>query len=71
MLESWQNGDFWVCFAVRKSWTFDMVYWAKNDRRFFRGGNLDDRFNLLTTEEQDALDDLIKRKLAEEKDRTL
>lgn len=71
MLESWQNGDFWVCYAARRSWAFDMVYWAKIDRRFYGDGNLEDRFNLLTTEERDALDDLVKRKLAEMNTRTL
>ncbi|OKL55836.1 hypothetical protein UA08_08924 [Talaromyces atroroseus] len=71
MLESWQSGDFWVCYAVRRSWAFDMLYWAKIDRRFFGHGDLDDRFNLLTVEERDELDDFVQRKLAEKDERTL
>ncbi|BDD57632.1 hypothetical protein MAP00_002979 [Monascus purpureus] len=71
MLKSWQNGDFWVCYAARRSWAFDMVYWAKIDRRFFGDGNLEDRLNLLSTEERDALDDFVKRKLEEKDARTL
>lgn len=29
MRESWENGDFWVCYAANKSWAFDMIYWAR------------------------------------------
>lgn len=43
MRDSWESGDFWVNYAVRRSWAFDMIYWAKIDRRFFGDGNLDDR----------------------------
>ena len=71
MLKNWQNGDFWVCYAARRSWGFDMVYWAKVDRRFFGDGNLEDRLNLLSTEERDALDAFVKRKLEEKNARTL
>ncbi|EED11693.1 hypothetical protein TSTA_108770 [Talaromyces stipitatus ATCC 10500] len=43
MRDSWESGDFWVNYAARKSWAFDMIYWAKIDRRFFGDGYLDDR----------------------------
>lgn len=48
MLKSWETGDFWLNYAARKSWAFDMIYWAKIDRRFFGDGNLEDRLQLLT-----------------------
>jgi hypothetical protein len=71
MLESWQKGDFWVCYAARRSWAFDMLYWAKIDRRFFGDGDLEERLKLLTAEERDALDTFVQRKLVEKEERTL
>lgn len=65
MRESWENGDFWVSYAARRSWAFDMVYWEKIDRRFFGPGDLEDRLGLLTPEERHGLDSLLQRKLAE------
>ncbi|EED22752.1 hypothetical protein TSTA_062390 [Talaromyces stipitatus ATCC 10500] len=53
----------------RKSWAFDMIYWAKIDRRFFGDGNLEDRLQLLTQEERDNMDAFIQRKLREKKER--
>lgn len=53
MKESWENGDFWVCYAARWSWAFGMIYyWAKIDRKLFRAGDLEDRVGLLTPEER-------------------
>ncbi|KAL3449099.1 hypothetical protein BJX65DRAFT_274061 [Aspergillus insuetus] len=40
MIKSWESGDFWLNYAARKSWAFDIIYWAKIDRRFFGDGNL-------------------------------
>ncbi|KAL1854300.1 hypothetical protein Plec18170_005064 [Paecilomyces lecythidis] len=71
MKESWESGDFWVTYAARRSWTFDMIYWAKIDRRFFGEGDLEDRFKLLTSEEKAGIDDFVQRKLAEKEERTL
>ncbi|CRG85858.1 hypothetical protein PISL3812_02864 [Talaromyces islandicus] len=65
MMESWKKGDFWVCYAARRSWAFDMVYWAKIDRRFFGTGDLEDRLRLLTSEEREALDAFVQKKLME------
>ena len=71
MKENWESGDFWVSYAARKSWAFDMIYWAKIDRRFFGEGNLDDRVKLLTPEDRDGIDGFVQRKLAEKEERTL
>ncbi|CEL08470.1 hypothetical protein ASPCAL11620 [Aspergillus calidoustus] len=65
MLKSWQSGDFWLNYAAQKSWAFDMIYWAKIDRRYFGDGNLDDRMSLLTADERKAMDELVARKLRE------
>lgn len=65
MRESWESGDFWVSYAARRSWAFDIVYWARIDRRFFGEGTLDDRVALLTEEERDGMDAFIGRKLHE------
>lgn len=71
MLESWEKGDFWVCYAARRSWAFDMLYWAKIDRRFFGDGDLEERLKLLTAEERDALDTFVQIKLVEKEEHTL
>lgn len=63
MKASWESGDFWVNYAARKSWAFDMIYWAKIDKRFFGQGGLDDRLQLLTPEERGEMDSFVKRKL--------
>ena len=65
MKQSWETGDFWVNYAARKSWAFDMIYWAKIDRRFFGEGSLEDRLQLLTPEERAGIDVFVDRKMAE------
>lgn len=61
MDDSWKSGDFWVGYAARRCWAFDMVYWAKIDRRFFGEGTMDDRLQLLSLEEREDLDQLVHR----------
>ena len=70
MLKSWETGDFWLNYAARKSWAFDMIYWAKIDRRFFGDGNLEDRLQLLTQEEREKMDTFIQEKVKEKEERT-
>lgn len=65
MKESWENGDFWISYAARRSWAFDMIYWAKIDRRFFGSGDLKDRLGLLAPEERHELDSFVQKKIAE------
>jgi hypothetical protein len=48
----------------RRSWAFDMIYWAKIDRRFFGSGDLKDRLGLLTPKERHELESFMQRKLA-------
>ena len=63
MFKNWQSGDFWLSHAARKSWAFDMIYWAKIDRRFFGDGDLNDRIKLLTPDEREQLDGFVRMKL--------
>lgn len=63
MLESWKTGDFWVNYAARKSLAFDMVYWAKIDKRFFGDGDLEDRVKLLMPEEREEMEGFVRMKM--------
>ncbi|KAJ5194660.1 uncharacterized protein N7498_008098 [Penicillium cinerascens] len=65
MEESWKTGDFWVTYAARRSWAFDMIYWAKIDRRFFGTGDLTDRLGLLSSDERREMDGFVQKKMAE------
>lgn len=71
MRRSWESGDFWVNYAARRSWAFDLIYWEKIDKRFFGNEGMEDRLKLLTREERDNMDGFIQRKLAEKEERTL
>ncbi|RAL16949.1 uncharacterized protein BO97DRAFT_335747, partial [Aspergillus homomorphus CBS 101889] len=62
MLDSWHSGDFWLNYAARKSWAFDMIYWVKIDRRFFGDGDLDSRLQLLTPEDREQMEVLSPEK---------
>ncbi|KAJ5757623.1 uncharacterized protein N7511_006317 [Penicillium nucicola] len=63
MRESWGSGDFWVSYAARRSWAFDVVYWARIDRRFFGEGTLEDRVALLTMEERRDMEEFVRKKM--------
>lgn len=71
MRRSWESGDFWLNYTARKSWSFDLIYWAKIDKRFFGNGDMEDRIKLLTKKERDNMDGFIQRKLAEKEERRL
>ncbi|KAK2813725.1 hypothetical protein FQN50_000123 [Emmonsiellopsis sp. PD_5] len=55
MRENWDNGNFWLCYGMRKSWALDIV-WPYLDRKLF-GGNeaLEDRIALLDSEKRTGL----------------
>ncbi|PYI07233.1 hypothetical protein BO78DRAFT_443518 [Aspergillus sclerotiicarbonarius CBS 121057] len=46
-----------------KGWAFDMIYWAKIDRRFFGDGDLNDRIQLLTPDEREQMERFVPMKL--------
>ena len=35
MKESWESGDFWIAYAARNNFAFDLIYWHKIDQRLF------------------------------------
>ncbi|KAJ5579805.1 uncharacterized protein N7459_005790 [Penicillium hispanicum] len=77
MQRSWENGDFWVMYALLHSFVFDAIYWQKIDARFF-GPTVcspeeawKERLVLLSDKEKDDMEKLVTRKLAEMKDRPL
>ncbi|UNI16996.1 hypothetical protein JDV02_003378 [Purpureocillium takamizusanense] len=80
MEQSWTTGRFFLSYAARKSWAFDAVYWKYLDERFFGDRESDvpgqedlwrTRFNLLSDEEQAAMEPFVRRKMAEAKERKL
>ncbi|KAF5655262.1 phosphotransferase family [Fusarium circinatum] len=79
MRESWATGRFWLNYAARKSWSFDAIYWKYLDERFFgkrkKGIPTEElwktRVELLTEDERDAMEVLVKTKVEESKDRVL
>lgn len=76
MGQSWENGDFWIVYAVLHSFAFDTIYWQKIDPRFF--GPIEspeeawrERLDLLDAKEKEEMEDLVARKLEEMKSRVL
>jgi hypothetical protein len=69
MRDSWEC--FWLNYAARKNWAFDMIYWAKIDKRFFGDGDINDRLALLTDDERDRMEGFVERKLLEKQERSL
>ncbi|KAF4975973.1 hypothetical protein FZEAL_7300 [Fusarium zealandicum] len=79
MRESWETGRFWLNYAARKSWAFDAVFWNFLDQRFFgaRHSGVPDeelwktRLDLLSREEQQAMEPFVTRKMEESRERIL
>lgn len=77
MRRSWENGDFWVAYAARKSFAFDMVFWERLDSRFFGpcAVAVEDRWKerlaLLTEQERLCMERVVSRKVEQMKTREL
>ncbi|KAE9369763.1 phosphotransferase family protein [Stipitochalara longipes BDJ] len=73
MKESWENGDFWVSYAMRNSWAFDAIFWEKinTNPRFYHKSGYEEGLKLLSVEERDGMEDFVRRKLEEAKARIL
>ncbi|KAK8178774.1 kinase-like domain-containing protein [Phyllosticta citribraziliensis] len=75
MQQRWDSGDFWVAYAVRKSFAFDMVFWKKIFPRFFGLEPGQDAWQkaltLLGADERDEMERLTSRKMEELESRTL
>lgn len=79
MRESWETGRFWLTYAARKSWAFDIVFWKYLDERFF--GRREDRVeknelwktrvHLLSEGARNAMEPFVERKVEEMKERKL
>ncbi|THC92879.1 hypothetical protein EYZ11_007631 [Aspergillus tanneri] len=58
MQDSWESGDFWIAYAARNNFAFDLIYWHKIDQLFFQptSSSIDDvwkqRLDFLELEER-------------------
>lgn len=77
MRRSWDNGDFWVTYAARKNFAFDMIFWKKIDQRFFgpytvpEENRWEKRIELLSDEERQCMEEVVSRQLEHMETRTL
>ncbi|KAJ3491613.1 hypothetical protein NLG97_g5562 [Lecanicillium saksenae] len=79
MRESWETERFFLNYAARRSWAFDVMYWTFLDEKFFgpRGGDAarvdlwKTRVALMTDAQRDALEPFVERKMAETDDRRI
>ncbi|KAL5344497.1 hypothetical protein ACLOAV_010478 [Pseudogymnoascus australis] len=72
MRQSWENGDFWVHYAARKSWAVDSIYWSKIDERFFGPrDSFEGRLALLDEGDREGIDSFVRRKMKEQESRML
>lgn len=72
MALSMQNGDFWFCLAATSSFAFDDIYWRFIDARHFgEFVSIEDRTRLLSSEEQDSLENFVRSKMQQAEERTL
>jgi aminoglycoside phosphotransferase (APT) family kinase protein len=77
MQDSWKSGDFWISYAARNNFAFDLVYWHKIDQRFFGRtcSTVDDvwkeRLDLLEPEERAEIERVVAIKVEEMKTREL
>ena len=79
MKESWETGRFWLSYAARKSWAFDVLFWKFLFERFF-GIKLTDvpknelwqkALHFLTDAERTAMEPFVERKMEETRERKL
>ncbi|KAJ5366329.1 hypothetical protein N7541_000270 [Penicillium brevicompactum] len=76
MQKSWDSGDFWIMYAARNTWAFDVIYWKKIDQRFFGPSESleeawKERLDLLEPEERKKIDGYVSQKLEEMRTREL
>lgn len=64
MRQNWENGDFWVHYAARKSWAVDAVYCSKIDERLFGlRDSFEGRLALLDEGDRYGIDSLCRGRL--------
>ncbi|KAK9435770.1 Protein kinase-like protein [Metarhizium brunneum] len=74
MRRSWERKSWMINYAARNSWAFDFIFWRYLDGAYFRqneGEDYQGRLDLLSKEETEAMEALVKIKMEERADRTL
>lgn len=75
MRRNWENGQFWIDYAARRSWAFDAIYWTFIDKKFFggngKGDQYEERLSLLSAEVQAQIGTFTDRKVEESRTRKL
>ncbi|KAF2441505.1 phosphotransferase family protein [Karstenula rhodostoma CBS 690.94] len=75
MRENWENGQFWIDYAVRRSWAFDAVFWTFIDKKFFGGNGKGDQYEerlwLLNDEAQKHIEAFTFKKVEDSRTRVL
>ncbi|OBT61758.1 hypothetical protein VE03_09100 [Pseudogymnoascus sp. 23342-1-I1] len=72
MRQNWENEDFWVHYAARKSWAVDSIYWSKIDEFFFGPrDSFGGRLALLDEGVREGIDAFVRRKIEEQGSRVL
>ncbi|KAF2795268.1 phosphotransferase family protein [Melanomma pulvis-pyrius CBS 109.77] len=75
MRENWESGQFWIDYAVRRSWAFDAIFWTHIDRKFFggngKGEEYEERLSLLSEDERENIGAFVVKKVEESRTRIL
>ncbi|EFY97498.1 aminoglycoside 3'-phosphotransferase/choline kinase domain protein [Metarhizium robertsii] len=74
MRRSWETKTWMINYAARNSWAFDFIFWRYLDGAYFgqnEGEDYQGRLDLLSKEETEAMEALVKIKMEESADRTL
>ncbi|KID86278.1 phosphotransferase family protein, partial [Metarhizium majus ARSEF 297] len=74
MRRSWETKSWMINYAARNSWAFDFLFWRYLDDAYFgrnEGEDYRGRLDLLSKEETEAMEGLVKIKMEESADRTL
>lgn len=67
MAQSLSNGHFWFCLAATSSFSFDDIYWQFIDRTYYgEFTSIEDRLALLTQQEQEELEPLVRLKMQQQ-----
>ena len=72
MSRSLDSGEFWINYAVQRSWAFDGLFWIYIDASYFGNGKglgFEKRLHLLSDADRDAVEDFVKMKLEQQQSR--
>ncbi|KAI9833951.1 MAG: hypothetical protein M1819_003460 [Sarea resinae] len=72
MAQSTHNGLFWFCLAARSGFSFDEIYWRFMDPQYYGSfQSLEQRIELLSSEERNNLEEFVKMKMMQAEERKL